>query len=840
MKKLLLLFLILSLFLFSISADEVYSTEHFDFIYSEDTEGSATEIALVAEDYYASLVSLFGTDPELHIPVYFKSDVKSYNAYFTSYPSNHIVMYVTSIPSSLFSNTHDPLSLTFLHELTHAFTGNIRSPFFKTLSSIFGDAVAPGNLYLNKAFVEGIAVYVESREGEGRLNDAFSLYLVNQVAAENRNLHYLDISGARDITPGGNMSYILGASFLEYLSSTYGEEKVMSFIRMCYEFPLSTTEIIFSRIFGVSLSDAWNGYLESLNIPEYKTPHFVSGWGLWQNLTLHDGEIYVENSSDSSLSRVTENGIERVKLTSSSFGSLSFSSSYFLLPYITSDSRCVSIVRNDGSAYRSFSGYYDGLLLSDENVLLLTEKDRVARLDLYSLEDSELLDSYFLGRDVTLSSGIAMGGGSALFLMVRDGGTELLSVDTLSGSLEVITLSDDIIMSSLSLSSDGSIAFSYVEKAQTDTFARYGEIMRKDGEWSYRLSKDEYSGGIYCPLKNGEMVYFVSSFFDGKKISVLDYSSLTFSSYRGAKIDDFVAVEEKKVELNGEDYNPIKYMKKGVLLPLAEGSGITLGNFSGLGVSYLIADPTEAHTIRSSFGYSVENKAAFMFLSYSYKTYFTLSFFSAVVDGRTDTEADFTFSYKKTLNSGRRFINAEDTVSLAYTGYSGKITNVLSLSYQDAYKMGVGRHENLGWKGKFELKNLTPSLALKLVLPRILPFKSTSVMCYSVPFSLTFVVTGYKNPLFEANGTFYLFTYEVQRSVRILRLYLRNVDLIFTYDGEFRTETMMYDDTYALKARLGLSPLVGQFSQFGINIDIGVRCRRGGSPLFSFLFDAGM
>lgn len=840
MKKFLALFLVLPVFVFSISAESVYSTEHFDFIYSEETEESAAEIAAVAEDYYSKLVSLFGTDPELHIPVYFKSDIKSYNAYFTNYPSNHIVIFVTSIPVSLFKNASKPLSLTFLHELTHAFTNNIRSPFFSSLSSVFGDFIAPGNLYLNKGFIEGIAVYTESRTGEGRLNDAFSLYLVNQMAAEKKDLHYLDISGARDITPGGNMSYILGASFLEYLSSFYGEDKVTSFIRRCYEFPLSTTEIIFREIFGLKLSDAWRSYLESASFDyEYKSPDYASEWGGWRNLTLSDGEIYVEDSYKSGLFKVTESGVERVMLTSSSMDDFSVSLSYYLLPYVTSDSRCVNIVRKDGSTYRSFSDYYTGLLLSDEKVLLLTEEDRTARLDLYSLTNNEFLQSYNLGRDVTLSSGIALNGDSALFLMVRDGRTELLLVNLESGKLGVITLSDSVLLSSLALSFDGSIAFSYVERNNTKSFAKYGELWREGDGWYFALSEDEYSGGIYSPVKNEEKVYFISSLFDGKKISFLDYSSLTFSSPCEAEESDFVIGEEEKSVLEGESYNPFKYMRKGILLPIGEGSGVTLGPLSGLGLSYLIADPTEAHTIRSSFGYSFENKAAFIFLSYSYKTYFTSSFFSLYRDGRTDTEADFTFSYKKTLNSDNRFIMAEDTVSLAYTGYSGKITNVLSLYYQDAYKMGRGRYEILGWGGKAELKDLTPSISLSLYVPHILPSVYDNSMCYSVPFSLTFAVTDYRKPTLEANGTFYLFTYEVQRSVRFLRLYLRNIDLIFTYDGSLRTEDMSYDDMYALKMRLGLSPLIGQFSELGVNLDLGVKYERGKEPRVSLLFNMG-
>ncbi len=834
--------LLVSLLLLS-AGELVYSTEHFDFIYSDETVESASEIALVAEEYYSRLVEIFGVDPELHIPVYFKSEMKSFNAYFTNYPSNHIVMFVTSIPTSLFNNVEHPLSLTFFHELTHAFTNNIRSPFVSFLSSVFGDIIAPGNLYLNKGFIEGIAVYVESLDGEGRLNDASSLYLVNQMAAENKTLHYLDISGARDITPGGNMSYILGASFLKYLSDTYGADKVSEFIVKCYKFPISTAEIIFKKIFGLKMSEAWKDYTSSVSLDfEYSTPDTVSDAGSWDNLTLHNGEVYLTDASTSGVFKVTDDGTKRVNLTQSSFEDLSFSSSYMLLPYVTEKSRSVGVVSLSGGTYRSFSGYYTGLLLDDEKVLLLTEEDRNARLDLYSIEDRTLLSSYSLGHDTTLSSGIALSGTEALFLCVTGGTTKLLGVDTEKNTLTLYSLPDDILLKSLSLSSDGTIAFSYIERNRTESFAKYGELISDGGVWSCMLSSDEYSGGIYSPVKSRGKVYFVSRFFDTRKVSVLDYSSLTFGERKELSAESFLAEREEKKEvlLTGESYNPLKYMTRGLLVPAANGSGVNLGSLSGLGVSYTIQDPGESNRIGSSFGYSFEKKATFLYIAYAYKDYLNASFFAFSRDGKTSVETDLTLSYTLYFNSDSRYLKGSETAALSTDENGNKFNNVLSLTYLDAYKMGVGRHEYLGWEAGVKLTNITPTVAAGVYVPRLLPFSSTTSMCYSIPSTFTLSLTSFTKPVIGAEVTLYLFTYEIQHSVRFIRLYFRNVDLIFTYDGLLRTEGMKYSDTYALKVRLGLNPLIGQYSSIGANLDLGVKYERGKTPSFSFLFDFGM
>ncbi|MBQ7728789.1 MAG: hypothetical protein IJT86_00395, partial [Spirochaetales bacterium] len=45
------------------------STEHFDIIYKDKSSETAALLYDNCEDIYASLVSFFGTDPKIHIPV---------------------------------------------------------------------------------------------------------------------------------------------------------------------------------------------------------------------------------------------------------------------------------------------------------------------------------------------------------------------------------------------------------------------------------------------------------------------------------------------------------------------------------------------------------------------------------------------------------------------------------------------------------------------------------------------------------------------------------------------------------------------------------------------------
>ena len=168
---------------------------------------------------------------------------------------------------------------------------------------------------------------------------------------------------------------------------------------------------------------------------------------------------------------------------------------------------------------------------------------------------------------------------------------------------------------------------------------------------------------------------------------------------------------------------------------------------------------------------------------------------------------------------------------------TGYVINYFSFAYQDVYSYGKGRQENLGWGGKIAFVNTSPSLDLVLILPRLLPFRASTKVTYSIPFTLTFTLSGLNSPVIGIKGDFYLFTYEVQSAVRFMRLYIRNIDLVFTYKGIIaRGDKFFYSDTYSLKATLSLSPLIGMLSTVGFKLSLGVTYDRQKTK-FSLLFN---
>ena len=824
MKKAFLLTVLLSFSLAFLTAGEyVVSTEHFDFIYSEETEESAAEIMDTAEECYSKLVSFFGTDPSLHIPVYFESGVTRYNAHYSSYSSSHIVMYVTAVTPELFANTTHSFQLTFYHELTHAFTSSISNGFFSFLRSLFGDWITPGNLYLDKSFIEGIAVYMESSEGEGRLNDPYTMTLMSEISAEGFPFSsHSDIAGGLDISPSGNLSYIAGASFLQYLSDTYGSESVSSFIRTCYLFPISTTNGIFKKSFGISIKDAWNGFAASLTTASSpEESENISGWGSWNNLTLDGGSLYVKDTNTASLYLYEKDGSgkKRIAFSYSSPDDLSFSPSFILSPYVGEKKRSVNILRRNGTKYISFDDYYTGLLLSDEGVLLVTESDRNTTLEYRSLSDKSLISSWSLGRDITLSEGVAISPSLALFILTQNGMTRLLSVDTESGELSVITLGGDTYIHSLSLNADGTLAFSCIGK--NGSFTRYGEYDYENG--TYMLSRNDFTGGVGCPVKDSDgTVYYVSEYIWSSRISRRDISSFSFGEEESVTVSSFIPVvtpQEKKIS-GAEKYNVLEYMKKGMIMPLSGTRGLYIPDVSGLGVTMTATDPSERHTVMAGAGYSFEKKTPMMMLFYSYSDFFSTSFSAYSESGSAFFDFDVKGTYTFDLGSYNRSLTLSDTVALFSLPEMRGIANRFSVTYCDLYPMGTGRYCVLGWGAEAVLENLSPSFVLSLYLPRIIPVDNTIRLGFNLPFRLSLGVTdAVKNPVFSFRGKLYLFTWEIQKSLPWLGIYLQHLDLTFTYDGSLRMRGWEYRDSYALGAKLSLTPLVGYLSSVAISLN---------------------
>lgn len=247
----------------------VIKTEYFDFIFAEESAASARHLALCADDLYRKAAGMLHIREHRRFPVLLTRETAVFNAYFTTFPYNRIVLYDSAPPSS-FSVFSDNLASVFYHELVHALTLNIRSPFWKGMAAVFGDAFTPSfMLNLPSSFTEGAAVSFESADGQGRLNDAFSLHVVRQAKLENKFPGWQDVTGAYGAYTDGSLPYMFGAAFSSYIQQTYGMDKYAEFWEesgKVHFFKLSAG--IFKKVYGLSLTQAWNDFKDSYPVPQ--------------------------------------------------------------------------------------------------------------------------------------------------------------------------------------------------------------------------------------------------------------------------------------------------------------------------------------------------------------------------------------------------------------------------------------------------------------------------------------------------------------------------------------------------------------------------------------------
>ena len=246
----------------------VIKTEYFDFIFAEESAASARHLALCADDLYRKAAGMLHIREHRRFPVLLTRETAVFNAYFTTFPYNRIVLYDSAPPSS-FSVFSDNLASVFYHELVHALTLNIRSPFWKGMAAVFGDAFTPSfMLNLPSSFTEGAAVSFESADGQGRLNDAFSLHVVRQAKLENKFPDWPDVTGAYGAYTDGSLPYMFGASFSSYIQQRFGMDKYAEFWEesgKVHFFKLSAG--IFKKVYGLSLTQAWNDFKNSYPVP---------------------------------------------------------------------------------------------------------------------------------------------------------------------------------------------------------------------------------------------------------------------------------------------------------------------------------------------------------------------------------------------------------------------------------------------------------------------------------------------------------------------------------------------------------------------------------------------
>jgi len=248
---------------------ERISTKYFDIFFPATLQQEARRLSSFADELRDELAASLGIETPRRFPVLMTDEYEILNGSYTPMPSERITLYAA--PTRIDSNLgpfDDDLRSLFLHELVHALSLTIRSPFWEAAALVLGDPVAPAFFLAPANFIEGATVSMESSGGHGRVGDPLSGGLIIQNLAEGIKRDFWQTAGAWDPYPFGSIYYVYGGYFSAWLKEKYGEA---SYAELWKAFGRGGSGSgiedglfangAFRSSFGLGLDEAWRTFL---------------------------------------------------------------------------------------------------------------------------------------------------------------------------------------------------------------------------------------------------------------------------------------------------------------------------------------------------------------------------------------------------------------------------------------------------------------------------------------------------------------------------------------------------------------------------------------------------
>jgi hypothetical protein len=608
-RKLLLLFMVFSLLSASLSAakfngDEaikMFTTEHFDIIYNDESSMLASQIKDICEITYTEICETYDVEEGKRFLVIVSADIEKFNSYFQYTNPQSIVMFDTIVANDCFNVFGSQnMAKVFRHELTHALTlTNVDSLTYK----LFGfDFATINSTSFQK---EGVTVYFESNQGEGRLNDALENSKLIEAKAEGTFPNYQEANVGRILHTNGNF-YLYGSTFYEYLINTYGLDMFNEYYNKITSFnPLLVfPEYAFNHTFPDGLIDAWDNYKSSVADIDVDDSLIIEEISDIPHLSLIDGgdDVYAINPMYSNVSKVSTtngelNGImdisNNTRDANVNEGVVTVSSinmpSNFTNPNKTHTSVLKDGIKKDYDIF-SFrnSIYLDGNLVGIKNE---GELEFLQWIDL----NGNFIKNFYLPKNEAVQR-ISVDADNNVVFTSRYLDNCYISRLTEEGR-DVVKLDKGIAIQGLSIHNNN-IVLSTVQKDELTKLT----IVDFENK-TIKVMQETILGGVYYPiLIDDNAMVFVRRFYSGQSLSRMDINQLSFNTKR-IEVTHFDSIdkEDSFVTIAGaEDYDGIKYLLKNIkptldLLVFAE-----LFMEKALTVNLTGVDPISKYSVESS------------------------------------------------------------------------------------------------------------------------------------------------------------------------------------------------------------------------------------------------
>ena len=192
-----------------------------------DEQEVAHRVAYTAERVHEIMVPLMKHEPSSKVHIVVTDDTDGANGSAQIVPRNIMRIFVTGTSSmSSLNDYEDWLYGLLLHEYTHILHIDTIHGLARLINVVLGKTWSPNQIQ-PRWFIEGMATYYESaRSSAGRIrNSIYDMYL-RMAVLQGKLLDMDQMSSTTRYFPRGDVPYLYGSRFLDYLARRFGPDKL--------------------------------------------------------------------------------------------------------------------------------------------------------------------------------------------------------------------------------------------------------------------------------------------------------------------------------------------------------------------------------------------------------------------------------------------------------------------------------------------------------------------------------------------------------------------------------------------------------------------------------------
>ncbi len=526
---------------------EVISTPYLNVVYQPGCEYAVNEFLKYADTVYRQLTDFYDVEPYSKLTVVIQNDTDIVNS-VTDPVDNVIFIFLNSSADQLFSpSVSSWVRFVFTHELTHILITQKGGLDFLRVYGV-PLSTAYNGLMIPSYFQEGLAEYTETyfNDNRGRLNDPiFEMYLREYVlSGKLRGLGGSINYGSDGWNPAG-APYLVGGSFIRYISQTYGATSIKKIVSNFSQSPENGIPASISKALNKNFSQIISEWIstqkQDIDNQVKKIGQVFDGIqlthsGRWTGLMngYGNGKLYYYYEDTSSIPSIrVMNTTDMNSRTFYDLGGFIYDNGYIQSLSVSPNGENVAFTRIVPQNGGNFD-YAHLFILNSKNLInthlknvLMTSwisNDEIAYVEenggLYSVKFLNLKDGSvrtLLSPSYVTITSLSAYKGNLYFSGSYEGKEEIYEIDANGKTYKIV--SGDYLMRDMTFSQNGDYMIFSASKPDKEGIFNLYAVNLQNGQF-YKITN--VVGGSFSPQVDGNRLFYVGYTQDGYNLFVID------------------------------------------------------------------------------------------------------------------------------------------------------------------------------------------------------------------------------------------------------------------------------------------------------------------------------